>query len=164
MCLVFLFAWVPLCSTLLAADNAGHACVIERAPVQSVSPPSRPPTLTIGARQREAVRAAAAAYRGMPVQIIVHRPTPSYEAFAQGLAAALRSAGLAVSFHVEEAYAPPDCPHQPGLRVMYGAVRSGAVNAIAEALIRSRVLSDSLAGCRVAHEEEITFIVSSKTS
>jgi hypothetical protein len=127
-------------------------------------PASVAPQLIIAASQRQAVRVAASPYRGTPVSIILHRAAASDQTFAEGFANALRAAGLDVSLRVDNAYAPTGCPESPGLRVMYGAIRSGAVNAIAEALIRSGVLSGSLTGCRVAPDDEFTFIVSGTSS
>ena len=114
--------------------------------------------------KRETVRAAAAPYRGSHVRIVVHRPTPQYAAFAQGLEQALRAAGLEVALEMVETYDMPDCAQRPGLRIMYGISRSGAVNAIAEALIRSRIVTESISGCSVTREDEFTFILSSVVS
>jgi hypothetical protein len=47
---------------------------------------------------------------------------------------------------------------------MYGPARSGAVNAIAEALVRSRSVPTSVSGCTVAREDELTFILSGGAS
>lgn len=158
------FTWLALCGVLFNSGDHHPTCSHGRVHAQKVSATVGVPVLTIGASQREAVRAAAAAYRGSAAVILLHRPTSSEQMFAEGLAAALRSAGLAVDQRIEETTAPSDCPDRPGLRVRYGAIRSGAVNAIAEALIRSRVLSNSLTGCRVANDDELTFIVSSGAS
>lgn len=122
------------------------------------------PSLRIDAAQQEAVRAAAAPYRGSSIRIVVHRPTAQYRAFARGLGAALEAAGLTVATTALEEYDQPDCPDRPGLRIMYGIARSGAVNAIAEALIRSRIVTESIAGCSVVREDEFTFIIAGAAS
>jgi hypothetical protein len=147
-----------LCLLLLGGATPRDGAELQRGPA------SIAPQLTIGASQRQAVRVAASPYRGTPVSIILHRAAASDQTFAEGFANALRAAGLDVSLRVDNAYAPTGCPESPGLRVMYGAIRSGAVNAIAEALIRSGVLSGSLTGCRVAPDDEFTFIVSGTSS
>jgi hypothetical protein len=152
--------WLILCGLLLYGTGIPDARG-GLAWSQKESGPARAPVLAIDASQREAVRAAAAAYRGSAVSISLHRPSMSDRTFARDLATALRAAGLAVSMREDDTLAGVDCPDKRGLRVLYGAVRSGAVNAIAEALIRTRVLSDSLTGCRASRDEELTFIVSS---
>jgi hypothetical protein len=133
------------------------------APASPARSSTKAPVLAIDASQREAIRGAAAPYRGSPVRILLYRPTPAYQAFARDLNTALESAGLSVSTTIADTYALPDCPERPGLRIMYGLARSGAVNAIAEALIRSGVVTESISGCSVLQEEEFTFILSSST-
>jgi hypothetical protein len=154
-----------LASIVLACCTALHGAA-GTAPIalQSSTGPARAPSLTIDASQREAVRAAAAPYRGSFVRIVVHRPTAQYTAFAQGLEQALRAAGLEVALETAETNDAPDCAQRPGLRITYGIGRSGAVNAIAEALIRSGIVTESISGCSVPREDEFTFILSSVAS
>lgn len=151
------------CTTLHGAADRSAAST-PAVVLQAPAAPGRPPSLTIDASQREAVRAAAAPYRGSVIHIVLHRPTPQYTTFAHGLEQALRAAGIEVALEMVEAYDSPDCAQQPGLRVMYGIGRSGAVNAIAEALIRSRIVTESISGCSVTREDEFTFILSSVVS
>ena len=154
---------LAFCTALHGAAD-GIAASTAVVALQSPSAPGRPPSLTIDASQREAVRAAAAPYRGSLIHIVVHRPTPQYTAFAHGLEQALRAAGVEVALETVESYDAPDCAQRPGLRIMYGVGRSGAVNAIAEALIRSRIVTESISGCSVTREDEFTFILSSVVS
>lgn len=110
-------------------------------------------------RQREAVRAAAAAYAGVPVQVVVRRASPAERLFARTFATALKSAGLVVSLVSDDEPGSSECQASAGLNVVYGSVRSGAVNAIAEALIKSGVTSGSVRGCRVGDEDALKFVV-----
>ncbi len=118
----------------------------------------------MNARQRDVVRAAASAYAGLPVQIAVQRPSGSERNFAQAFATALKSAGVVVSVVAEGQFVTAECQLGVGLNAVYGAVRSGAVNAIAEALIKSGVTSDSVRGCRVRDEDALTFVIVGRVS
>lgn len=120
------------------------------------------PHLAMDARQRQVVHDAAAAYPGAPVTLIAHQPTPAYRAFLRAFADALEQGGMRVSTRIVDRY-PEACPAATGLRVAYGSARSGTVNAIAEALIRSGVVTDSIGGCPVSNPDELAFIVSAAT-
>jgi hypothetical protein len=153
------FAVVVFCTLLHGPDGCGSALAHAASTAQAARAVHLP-ALTIDAAQRVAVRAAAAPYRGAAVRIVLHRATPAYASFARGLGAALEAAGWTVAVETVDSYDEPDCPQRPGLRIMYGIARSGAVNAIAEALIRSRVVTESISGCSVPREHEFTFILS----
>ena len=146
-------------ATILFLLFFGNAASAEASSSAAAQRPSQQPTLAMNDRQRDAVRAAAAAYRGIDVRVILQRPGPEDAAFARRLANALQSAGLKVSTMRVGTVATADCPDRPGLLVRYGTARSGAVNAVAEALIRSGVLSESVSGCPVGTPEELAFIV-----
>ena len=130
--------------------------VRDQAAIQSAAPL---PPLAITARQRQIIADAAAAYPRAIVTLLMHRPTPAYRTFVRSLAAALQQGGMRVTTATVDRY-PAGCPQAPGMRVVYGAGRSGTVNAIAEVLIRSGVVADSIPGCPAGQEQELMFIVS----
>ncbi len=110
------------------------------------------------ADQRAVVRAAAAHYRGIMLDVVVNSDAPADRALAAALMATLRSAGLVVNKSGAPATAQT-CAAVPGLQVVYSAERSGAANAIAEALGRAKVVAGSVTGCRVPGEGVLRFIV-----
>lgn len=117
------------------------------------------PTLTMNAAQREAVRVVAARYAPLSVEVIVEPgASPVYQSFARAFAGALRAAGLEAA-HLTQA-TDRDCAKRSGLRVAYSAELSGAANAISEALMRSKAVSLSVAGCSIRGEAILRFLVS----
>lgn len=116
------------------------------------------PMLTMNAAQRQAVRVVAARYAPLSVEVVVEPDAPRvYQSFARAFTEALRAAGLEATHLIEAT--DRDCATRAGLRVAYSPELSGAANAIAEALMRSKALSDSLAGCSIGGVGRLRFLV-----
>lgn len=116
--------------------------------------------LAMGAEQRQTVRAAAAPYRGQAVELITSSVRqPSQRRFMQAFRGALEAAGLIVRERALPDGDRGDCAGTPGLRVAYSAPLSGAANAIAEALVRSKAVPGSVPGCSIGGEAILRFIL-----
>jgi hypothetical protein len=138
----FVFVWL---SVLVAGSGASMSA-------------QRPSAMS--PRQREAVRAAAAPYRGQVIELITSsEPSPAHRRFMQAFRSALEAAGLTVVARALPEGARGDCTNMPGLRVAYSAPLSGAANAIAEALVRSAAVPGSVAGCSIGGEATLRFIL-----
>lgn len=115
------------------------------------------------AQQREAVRAAAAPYRGQRIELIaVPGLRSANRRFLQEFRRGLEAAGLNVVELVLPDGEKGDCASTPGLRAAYSAPLSGAANAIAEALVRSKAVPGSVAGCSIGGEAVLRFILADR--